>query len=334
MKLLIQFSIFSLLATLFLGCNQKKYFEPSSVAGDVSFDGKLSSTIVKSHSDGATLFNGEVLTKSGLINIKLPKNFYFLNEDEKFIIATNKCGVIKLFDKNSFKLIKEIDFEVSVASASSKDDELAIVLANNEILLYDMSEDKKLFSQKSEDVYALNSKIASPYFLNDLILFPTLDGKVVIIDSENYKFIRDIVVSSEKFFNNIIYLSVIENRLIASTPNKVVSVNPKFTNSYDAGVRDILVLDDNLYIFTTDGRVVLSNLDLNIIKEKKFEFAHFVGVVSGKYIYGVEKEGYLIAIDKNLITSNVFKLDDKIQKPIFTTKNRIYYDNNYFELSN
>ena len=333
MKLLLQFSIFSLLITLFLGCNQKQYFEPESIAGDVNFDGTLSSSISKSHSDGATLVNGEVLTKKGVVNIKLNKNFYFLNEDEKFIIATNRCGVVKLFDRDSFKLIKEIDFKVSVASASTKEDKLAIVLANNEILLYDITEDKKLFSQKSEDVYALNSKIASPYFLNDLILFPTLDGKVVIIDSKNYKFIRDIVVSSEKFFNNIIYLSVIENRLIASTSNKVVSVNPKFTNSYDAGVRDILVLDDSLYIFTTDGKIVLANLDLNVIKEKKFPFAHFVGVVSGKYIYGVEKEGYLIAIDKNLITSNVFKLNDKIEKAIFTTENRIYYDNKYFELS-
>ncbi len=327
--------LFPLLITLlFMGCTQKKYFEPENIAGDISFDGNLPSTIHKTHSEGATLFNGEVITKSKVFDIKLPKEFTFLNENEKFILATNNCGVVKLFNKQDFNLSKEIDFKVNVASATLKNSQLALVLANNTILVYDLNSDKTMFSQKSEDVYVLNSKIANPYFLDELILFPTLDGKVVIIDSENYKFIRDIVVSSEKFFNNIIYLSVIENRLIASTPNKVVSVNPKFTNSIDAGIRDVLALEDNVYIFTTDGKIILTNLDLNIIKEKKYPFAHFVGIISGKYIYGVEKQGYLIAVDKNLITSNIFKLKEKIEKPLFTTENRIYYDKNYFELSN
>lgn len=322
-----------LVALLFIGCSEKNYFEPATVAGDIAFDGNLPSVISKAHSEGVTLLNGEVVTKRGVINIKLPKGFNFLSEDDKYIIATNSCGVVKLFDRENFKLIKEVDFKVTVASATSKENLLAVVLANNTIMLHNLEDSTTLFSQKSEDVYALNAKIANPYFLNDLILFPTLDGKVVIIDSESYKFIRDIVVSSEKFFNNIIYLKVIENRLIASTPNKVVSVNPKFTNSIDAGVREILAQEDNLYIFTTDGKIILANLDLNIIKDKKYPFAHFVGVISGKYIYGVEKEGYLIAIDKNLVTSNIFKLQDKIEKPIFTTENRIYYDKSYFELS-
>ena len=54
------------------------------------------------------------------------------------------------------------------------------------------------------------------------------------------KVLRDVVVSSDRFFNNIMFLDVVENRLVASTANRIISINPKNVNFLDIAVRDII----------------------------------------------------------------------------------------------
>jgi len=47
----------------------------------------------------------------------------------------------------------------------------------------------------------------------------------------------------------------------------------------------------------------------------------------------IEKNGYLIATDKDLITTNVYKLPSAIENLMFTTNDTLYYDNKYFKLN-
>ena len=84
----------------------------------------------------------------------------------------------------------------------------------------------------------------------------------------------------------------------------------------------------------------LNEGDLKVLKEKKFPFARFLGAIYGKYIYAVEKEGYLIATDVNLVTSNVFKfsapfygMSSSFDGFLFTSGDSIFYDNKQFKLA-
>ena len=326
--------ILIIFATIFSGCSNKTMFEPKEISGEVSYDGTLPSSIIDKSLQSAVLEDGEFITKNeGLIKEKLPKDFIVLNEDDNGFIIADKAGNLKILSKDG-KAQYEKSFEDIVASATLNGDLLSIVFANNRLMLYSIKTDEVFFNEKLEPVYALDSRIANPAFLNDLVIFPTLDGRLLIIDITHKKILRDLVISNEKYFNNVIFLKVIGNRLIAATNTKVMSINPKGINIYgDSEIKDILFLEDRVYIFTKDGKVVLTDTDLKVLKEKKFPFAIFSGVIYGEFIYLIEKGGYIIAVDKDLITANYYKLPNEIDDLLFTAKDTLYYDNNYFKLN-
>lgn len=327
--------VFSLLVLLLVlgGCGTKRqYFEPETLSGKVSYDGSLPASIVDSVRDGATLENGQLITKKGLSNVILPEGFVFLSEDNERYVAVSKCGELNIVDANK-KILFSQKFDITVASAKLKDNLLAIVLGSNELILVDIKDGKHLLNLKQDNVYVLDSRIASPYFLGDLIVFPTLDGKLVIVDEKTKKPIRDVVVSNEKFFGNIIYLQVLGDRLVAATKSKVVSINPKSMGFLEADVKDVIVLENRIFVFTKDGRVILTDADLKVIKERKFPFATFAGTIYGDYIYMIEKGGYVIATDLDLISLNVYKLPDEIETHMFTTGDALYYKNHFFKLN-
>jgi hypothetical protein len=318
---------------IFSGCGTKRqYYTPDSLSGHVSYDGTLPADIMDSVRDGATLENGQLITNKGLSNVILPEGFVYLGENEGRYIATSKCGEVNIVDASK-NIIYAQKFDISVASARLKGNLLALVLGSNEIVLVDIKAQKELLKFKQDDVFVLDSRIAAPYFLGDLIVFPTLDGKLVIVDERTLKPIRDVVVSNNKFFGNIIYLQVLGDRLVAATKSKVVSINPKSMAFLDADVRDVIVLENRIFVFTKDGKVILTDADLKVLKERKFTFATFSGTISGDFIYMIEKSGYIIATDLDLVSINVYKLPDEIETHIFTTGDALYYKNHFFKLS-
>ena len=327
--------VLSLLALLLVvsGCGTKRqYFEPESLAGKVSYDGSLPGSIVDAVRDGATLSNGQVITQKGLSSIVLPEGFVYLGEDQGRYIAASKCGALQIIDANK-KVLFTKDCSVSVASAALKNNILALVLGSNELVLIDINDGKDLMHLKQDNVYVLDSRIAAPYFLGDLIVFPTLDGKLVIVDAQSKKPIRDVVVSNDKFFGNIIYLQVLNDRLVAATKSKVVSISPKSISFLEREVKDVIVLQNRIFVFTKDGRVILTDADLVVLKERKFPFAIFAGTIYGDFIYMIEKGGYIIATDVDLVSTNVYKLPDEIESHVFTTGDELYYKDHFFKLN-
>ncbi len=325
-------SIFTLLV-LMAGCSSKSIFEPKKVAGYVSFDGRLPAAIVDVTRSGATLANGQVITKKeGLINVYIPKGDRFLNYTQKMVIYTTPKGVLSIKSKeNRVEFSK--DFKKMIASANLKGDILSLVFADNSIMAYDIKNDRVKFSKKLDDISALDARMAAPYYLGKLIVYPTLDGRLVIVDDKNYKVLRDIVVSSKPYFNNIIFLSVLDNKLVAATENRVISIDPKSVSFMNVGVKDIIFLGPRVFIFTKDGKIILANSALKKLKEKKFKFANFSTAIFGQFIYVIEKNGYLIATDKDLITANVYKLPNEIEDLMFTTNDTLYYGDKYFRLN-
>ncbi len=318
---------------LFSGCSSKReYFEPKNVSYEVSYDGTLPAEIVDVTRGGATLSNGQIITSDGLQNIKVPQGFTFLGNDNGKYLATSKCGKLIVLNSKS-KIIYKRKFENAIASAEIKKSKIAIVLSSNRELLLDMNTDKITFDLQGDSVYALDSRIAAPYFLNSLIIYPTLDGKLLIIDEKSGKVVRDVVVGNEKFFGNIIYLGVLGNHLVAATNKRVISINPKSMGILDEDVKDVIVLKNRIFVFTKDGSVILCDADLNELKRRKFPFAVFAGAIYGNFIYMIERGGYLIATDIDLISTNIYKMPDNIDSFLYFTKDALYYKDKFFKLA-
>lgn len=333
MRQSLLFTIGVLVALILSGCSTKRqYFEPVEPAGEIRYDGDLPAKIIDVVRDGATLENGQVITSEGLQDIFLPQGYTYLQNEKGRYLATSKCSDLILVDKSGKTLFKK-SFDSTVASASIKGDLLAAVLADNTLVLTNIVKDEELYRYKGDKVYAHDAKIASPYFLKGLVVYPTLDGKILIVDLKSYKVIRDIVIKSEKFFSNVIYLDILDDRLVASTKKRVISIDPKSMRFLDEEVRDVIILKNRVLIFTKDGRVLLTDSNLEVLKEKKFKFAAFAGAIYGDFIYIAERGGYLIATDLDLISTNIYELPDEIETFLFTTKDTLFYEDKFFKLA-
>lgn len=336
-----------LMLVFFAGCSDKQFYKPDNIAGSVQFDKSLPSKIASANAQAATLKNGQFITKDGGVsNFKIPDGYEIMSKKDQIVVVADKLGNVSIFENE--KELAKVKFDSRVVAASGTNALLALITADNTALLYDIKSKETLFKQKNEDVLAVHAKIAAPYFLNELVIYPTLDGKLFIYDVKDKKVAKDMVVANEKNFNNIIFLDVVDDRLIAATANKVFSISPKYMNSFDADVADIIFIKNGVYIFTMDGRIILTDSDLRKAGERKFPFARFVGVIYGKYIYAIESQGYLIATDVNLKTSNIFKFsnsifgsllgnlfssDNSFEDYVFTTKDAIYYGDQQFTLA-
>ena len=325
----------AVISTLILtGCGTKRqYFQPEELSSKINYDGTLPATLLQTNREGGVLDNGQIVTKSqGLIGVTLPKDMMFLNENQGRYIGAEASGNLVIIDETQKTLFQE-KFSSVVASATLKNNLLALVLGTNELVVVNIESGKHLVSIKQDNVAILDSRMASPFFLGDLIVFPTLDGKLVIVDSKSGSIMREIVVSNDKFFGNIIYLQVLGDRLVAATKSKVVSITPSSMVFYDDNIKDVIALENRIFIFTKDGRIVLSDADLKVIKEKKFPFATFVGVMNENSVYAAEKTGYMIVTDLELLSNKIYKLPDEIEDHMFIAKDKLFYKNKFLKLN-
>lgn len=330
----MRFVIFLLpLFALFFGaCSSKQYFEPSDVEGKVDTTGFLPSYLKVAQRDGATLDNGQFIDKDGVSTFKLKDEHRYINKSAKYVISSSPCGELALYDQSG-KEERVLYFEREVISANEQNDYLALLFANNEIALFDLRSDGFLFRQVEQEATANDIRVAAPKFLDELVIYPTLDGKMVIVDMKSAEPLRIIAVSSEKFFNNVIFLDIVDNRLIAATQRRIVSVSPEFINNIETDIRDVIFVGDRVYIFSKQGEIILADSDLRERKRLKFPFAHFDAVIYGNFIYVIESQGYIIAVDKELLTSFTYELSSSISGPVFAARDRVYYRDYYFELS-
>ncbi|MRJ02751.1 MAG: PQQ-binding-like beta-propeller repeat protein [Epsilonproteobacteria bacterium] len=325
-----------LLLTLLLitGCSSKRYFEPKEVAGAISFDGDLPAPIVDVLREGATLENGMFISEDGLEPHRLPKGYLFIKKSDGKYIAASKCGALDLLDTQSGERLYHKEFSMkSVVGANIQGSILALVFDDNSLMAIDTDSDRVIYQSDQKPAIAVDTKIANPYFLGRLIIFPTLDGKLIVVDPRNGRELRRLVAGSGKEFNNIIFLKVIDENLIAATPNRVIAVSPDYTSTLDLEISDLLYVGGRVYILTKDGRIVLTDGNLRVLKTRKYPFAHFTGAIYGEYIYIIEKEGYIIAVDRDLRASNIFEFPTSVTDYIFAAGDKVFYDDKYFQLN-
>ncbi|KEA46199.1 L-seryl-tRNA selenium transferase [Campylobacter mucosalis] len=323
----------TILALLLTGCNTKRqYFEPETTDGSMKLSSNLPSSIKYTSTGGATLSNGNIITKDGLnSNVKLQDGFYLLSENNDMFISTNINGELMVTDSTGAVVFSRT-FPTSVVSASLENNLLAAVSAANHIYLIDIFESKTLMEYKSSEISAIDSRVAAPLFLSTIIIYPSLDGKIYIVNKANSQILRDIVVSSENFFNNITYLDVVDDYMIASTAKRVIVINPQKTIYFDGEIKSVLLDEKNLYIFLKDGSIRKTDLALNTLAKSYFKFAIFSdATISNDSLYIAEKTGYIIKTDLDLNNPKIFEFSNEIEDKSFMGRGKFYYDDEFIE---
>ncbi len=324
-----------LCAAVLGGCSTKRqYFEPTDVQNEKISENRLPSSIATASLNGAVLKNGMVITKNGLLapEIKLPKGSTLLNYGDGKFISSDLNGNL-IVENSSNEILFQRSFDQAVVSAALEGDKLAALTASNVIYFIDISTNEVLLEFESSNVYAQDSRVAAPLFMSSLVIFPTLDGKIMIVDKSQGRILRDVIVSSEQFFNNVISLNVVNDTMIAATGKRIVSINPEKTVYFNGEIKDVVINGEHVYILLKDGKIVLSDLNLKKIKDAYFKFAIFSSAtVYNGSLYIMEKTGYLIKTDLALDNAKIYELSDEVESQIFAGAKEFYYDDYSLEL--
>lgn len=314
---------------VFNACSGKKYFEPEELSKGLNLEkNSIKSDIKSMNKIGATLDDNKIITKEGISSFELPEGFEFINlTNDGKIIATNYID--KILIGNEERVVKDV-----VIAASVKDNKLALIYSNNTIELIDMSNNKTLFKEYSTLSLANDTRITNPYFMGNLILFPTLNGKVIIVSGINNESVKNIAVDPDNEFNNIISLNVIESTqtLIVASPNKIVSISPKeiLSKSYD--LRDIIVKGQDIYIATIDGQVIKLTANLEEVSKKKYKYAKIHALAFTDSLYAIESQGYLININDDFNSDTVYDFSFDNEDRMIVIGNRVYFGSKYITL--
>ncbi len=294
---------------VFAGCSTKEVYTPKKIKDDWTLYGESNETILSVSSNAALLENGKVLLRDGIVDASVEKSYRILGSSDGWVLSSTIDGqlVIDYIGDKSMK--KHFNLKKTIAGASIKNDMLAVLFADNELALYSISSESLLLKIQGNPPIVVDDRIVNPYFMNDLVIFLTLDGKVIVVNTRLKKKLRTTIVSSEENFNNIIYFNIIDKKLIAVTSSKILSMSKKEIRA-DYEIRDVVYDGKNIYISTKQGEIISLTSSLLVNSKVKFPFAHFLGLISYKNkIYALEKEGYLIELSKDLLKYDVYKVN-------------------------
>ncbi len=297
------------LIAIFSGCSTKKVFEPEETAKDWSSYGSKESEIIALGSNVALLENNAILTKDGILEIKIDESSRLVTQSEKWIITVKLDGDLTLIDSADSSSRILFSLGKTIATASVKDNTLAVLFADSEMALYDISSKELILKEQGSKSFVVDARITPPHFMNDLVFFSTLDGKVVIVNVGLKKRLRTIIVSSEDNFNNVIYFNVIDNKIIAATGTKILSLAAKEIRVKHE-IRNIIYDGESIFVATKQGEILSLTSDLELNAKIKFPFAHSLSMIAHEdKIYLLEKEGYMIVVDKDLSNYVVHEVD-------------------------
>lgn len=313
---------------IFTACSGRQYYEPKD--SDFFYPQKITvaPAYIKSINPyGATLDTNQILTKDGISRQKLPKNYSYLNNIDNTLIASDNQTNLLLMNSDTNETI---DLKRNAVAASKKDSLLALVFDDNSIGIYDTSKEKFVFKEYAQHSYFNDTRIAAPIILKNIILFPTLDGKIIIVDKNKYTIIRTITIDPNSEVNNVILLHAVADTLIAATQNKIISIKDGQTKSLEFFTQNYFISKDGLiYVAKLDGTIAVYDANLNELHSKKFKFAKFltINIDNNQNIYALELGGYLVKITQDFSKTIVYRFPLEDDEKIFAMKNRVYLEN-------
>ncbi|MDT8337656.1 MAG: hypothetical protein RQ763_00510 [Sulfurimonas sp.] len=305
---ILHIAIIAFLLFAFSACSSKEVFKPAEVKDDWEYCGGSDVTIEGVASEAALVEDRKVLAKGRVVDIIIPEDQKLLGYSDGWVMSADIDGNLTLQYAADSKMVEKFNLKRTIATAGIKDDLLAVLFASNEMALYSIADKSLLLKEQGDAPIVVNSKIVKPSIKDDLVLFSTLDGKVVIINSQTKKKLRTVIVSSEEHFNNIIYFNLLDNKIIAATGHKILSLGEKEIRT-DFDIRNVVSDGKNIYIATKQGEIISLNSDLQKNASSKFPFAHFLGmIVHNQKLYALEKEGYIIELSKDLSEHAVYEV--------------------------
>jgi WD40 repeat protein len=316
----MRFLSFVVVAILFFnGCSSKQYFEPEDTEWSIDKEIITTPSYIK------------MINKYGLSEFSLPDGYEFLNYTTDDIIVANNKGDVLFVDKNiSFNLVD------NVIAASKKGNLLAVVFSNNTTAIYDLESKQYKFKNYAKQIFANDIRIASPLFLETFILFPTLDGKVLVVDNKSFKVVRTLTIDTNNDIKNIILLKNIGSIMVTASPNKLVVIKEGKFLTQESFIQSYLIDENFIYIATLDGRIIKYDLNLQTIASKKFNFAKIqaLGIDKDKNIYGVESAGYIIKLSNDFSKTTVYNFPFENDEMVYVNKSKIYFENKVLNLDN
>lgn len=313
------------------GCSNKQYYKPNET--HTLHSNAYGGTIVDISRNGATLKNEKYIGKHGVSKIEIGKGYRFLNENEKYALASNAEGILNIIDKRTNKSMRAVSLHIPIVSATIHDDLVAYILNNNTFGIYQISDNRKVVENRSERTYAIDTKAASPMFIDNLAIMPMLDGKLIIVDTANTDNAKVVYISSYKAFNNVTYLSRMGDTMVASTPKRLMTLGDFGKKEYSANISEVVVDKKYIYLFTKEGEVLKFNDTLEKLAKNKFKFAHFSAAtaLNGK-IYALDHQGSLIVLSSDLSKFKVYDFGS-VKKAAFATGLKLYKDGKVIDLS-
>jgi hypothetical protein len=200
--------------------------------------------------------------------------------------------------------------------------------------LIDKSTNKTLFKEYLPISLANDTRVANPFFMGNLILFPSLNGRVIIVSNVNNEAVRNISVDPDNQFNNIIYLDVIQSSqtLIVASSHKIVAISPNDVIAKDYELRDIIVKNEDIFIATVDGQIIKLNASLDEVAKKKFTYAKIHALAFSDSLYAVESQGFLINLDTNFEKETIYDFNFDNEERMIAIDNKIYFGSDYITL--
>ncbi|RLA71073.1 MAG: hypothetical protein DRG09_01390 [Epsilonproteobacteria bacterium] len=329
----VSLTLLALAALLFSGCSSKKYFEPEHTFSASNASSSYGGNMVDLSRNGGTLESGQYIGKAGVSSIKLAEGYRFLNENNRYILTANAEGILNVIDKKTKESVRAISLHIPVVSASIKNGLIGYVLNNNTFGIYRMSDNSKIVESRSERTFAIDTRAASPMFIENLLVMPMLDGKLIIINVADTQNAKIVYISSEKVFNNVIYLSREGNTMIAATPKRVITLGNEGQNEYQANISEVAVSGNRIYLFTKEGKVVVLSHALEELGTSKYKFAHYAaGTAFGGKVYALDQQGSLIVMNADLSKNKIYDLGE-VSEPAFITGKKLYKDGDVIDLS-
>lgn len=313
---------------VFTGCSSKQYYEPENTSNFKENTLNLGASIIDVNSDGATLENYKFLSNKGILN-NVKENYKFLNFSDDTVIAADSNASIYLKSKI---IDKTIQFDKNIISAAKDKNLLAFTSVDNSITLYNLDTKQVLFKDYLKASFINNIKISNPIFLSTVVLYPTLDGKIIIVDLQKNTIVKTINIDPKSDINNVIFIKEINNILVAATSKKLFTFVEGKVNLKDIDVQNIIVHKKDIYVATLDGEIIKYDFSLNKIASKKFKFAKINALAFGTYLYALESQEFLIRINEDFKDVKIFDFSFDTEEKVIAIDNKIYFNDEYIIL--
>ncbi len=315
-------------------CNSKKYFKPEIRDHIPAVKHSINSKIKFLNQKGATLNNGEYITKNGSGVVNLGKDYKYINESSRYILSSNGSGNLKVISKSSKESVVVIGLKVPVVTASISGNIIVYLLEDNSYGIYNISNNMKLWEDKSQKVFAIDTRVANPIFVGNSIILPTLDGKLLTLKANNKSATTTIYISAEKTFNNAIILEKVGSKIITASSHGIMTIQNGVENRLRAKISEVIIANNAIYIFTKSGNIIKTDMNLKEITTLKFDFAHYsvVGSYNNK-LFALDFKGSLVVLNSDLSKHRIYKFED-VDRYTFISNGRLFKNKEVISLNN